>query len=78
MHIEDRILALAARKLANGASEDELNELDELLQRRPDIQNRINLITEWWHRDTGQNTDAKTYPRFQKILEQIKNNRFEG
>ena len=74
MNIEDYILALAAKKLANEASEEELLKLDELLQQYPNIRENIKLMTEWWHRYTEQSTGATSYFRFQKILEQIKNN----
>ena len=72
MNIEDYILVLVAKKLANEALEDELIELNELLQQHPDIGNNTKLITEWWQSDTEQSDNANSYFRFQKILEQIK------
>ena len=77
MNIEDHISALLAKKLANGASVEELNELDELSRQHPVVQDRIKLLTEWWHSDTGQDIEANSYLRFQNILERIKSNRFE-
>lgn len=74
MNIEDHILALVAKKLANGASGDELRELDRLLQQHPDIHNRIKLMAEWWQSDPEQNIEASSYFRFQKIMERIKAN----
>ena len=72
MNIEDHILALVTKKLSNGASEEELRELDALLQQHPDIYEKVNLMTEWWHSDTGKSIEANSYFRFQKILEKIK------
>ena len=77
MDIEDHIFALLTKKLANEASEKELNELDELLQQYPDIHNKIKLITEWWYSDTGRDADTNSYLRFGKILKKIKIDRFE-
>lgn len=74
MHIEDHILALVTKKLANEASEEELHELNELLQQHPDIHDRVKLMTEWWHSDTGQSIEANSYFRFQNIMERIKSN----
>src|ERR1700760_3684177 len=74
MNIEDHILALVAKKLTNGASEEELRELDELLQQHPDIHNRVRLMAEWWQSDAEQNIEANSYFRFQKIMERIKAN----
>lgn len=72
MKIEDHILALVAKKLASEASEDELVELNELLQRHPDIGKNTMLITEWWQSHDEQSDDANDYFRFQKIVQQIK------
>jgi putative ABC transport system permease protein len=77
MNIEDHILALVTKKLANEASEDELHELSKLLQQYPDINNNIKIMTEWWHDDAGQNTDEQSYLCFQKIMARIKADRFE-
>jgi len=74
MNIEDHILALVAKKLANGASEEELKELDNLLQQHPDIHNRVKLMAEWWQSDAEQNIEANSYFRFQKVMERIKAN----
>jgi hypothetical protein len=78
MNIEDHILALLVKNIFNDASEQELNELDDLSQRHPSIHDKINLLIEWCHSDTGQNADVNSYLLFLKILERInKPNRFE-
>ena len=74
MNIEDHILALVTKKLANAASEEELHELDELLRQHPDIHDKIKLMTEWWQSNNEQNIEANGYFRFQKIMERIKAN----
>ncbi|MDO3625681.1 ABC transporter permease [Mucilaginibacter sp. BT774] len=74
MNIEDHILALVTKKLANAASEQELYELDELLRQHPDIHDKIKLMTEWWQSDNAQNIEANGYFRFQKIMERINAN----
>ncbi|MBV8389303.1 MAG: hypothetical protein JO080_05845 [Mucilaginibacter sp.] len=77
MNIQDHILILVTKKLASEASNDELLELDELLQQYPDIYDNVRLITEWWHKDIDQNTDANSYSRFQKVIGKIKCKRSE-
>src|SRR3569832_654849 len=74
MNIEDHILALVAKKLANGASEEELKELDTLLQQHPDVHNMVKLMAEWWQSDTEESIEANSYFRFQKVMERIKAN----
>jgi len=77
MNIEDHIFALVAKKLANEASDDELHELNRFLLQYPDVGNNIKLITEWWERDDEKSVDTNSDLRFQNILEQITNNKFE-
>ena len=72
MNIEDHILALVAKKLANEASEEEIKELDELLRQHPDIHYRVKLIAEWWLSNNEQGAETNDYTRFQKILNQIR------
>ena len=74
MNIEDHIFALVAKKLSNGASKEELRELDVLLQQHPDIHNRVKLIAEWWQGDEEHDIEANSYFRFQKVVERIKAN----
>ena len=77
MNIEDHIFALVTKKLANEASDDELHELNRLLPQYPDVHNNIKLITEWWEGNDDKSVETNHILRFQNILEQIKNNRFE-
>ena len=74
MNVEDHILALVAKKLANGASEEELRELDELLHQHPAIHEKIKLLAEWWHSNNGQSIEAESSLRLQKIMERIRGN----
>ena len=77
MNIDVHIFALVAKKLANEASDDELYELNRLLPQYPNVRNNIKLITEWWDRDDEKRVETNSILRFQNILEQLKNNRFE-
>jgi putative ABC transport system permease protein len=72
MDIEDHILNLVTKKLANEASEKNLDELNELLQQNPEIHDAVKLIFEWWHNDQEQKTEYNSYSLFKKVLEQIK------
>lgn len=72
MNIDDHILALVAKKLANEASEEELRKLDELLHQHPNIHYRVKLMAEWWLCSDDQSAETNDYSSFQKILNQIK------
>jgi putative ABC transport system permease protein len=74
MNTEDHIWNLVTKKLANEASEKELDELNELLKQNPDIHSRVKFISEWWHDDREQKTAPNDYLRFQKVLERIQDN----
>jgi hypothetical protein len=73
MDIEDHIFALVTKKLIDEASEQHLQELDELLRQHPDIHARVRLLDEWWQ-DSEKSTEANSRTRFKKILERIKAN----
>ncbi len=72
MDIEDHILNLITKKLANEASAEDLDELNELLQQNPKIHDTVKLIFEWWHEDQEQKTEHNSYSLFKKVLERIK------
>jgi putative ABC transport system permease protein len=60
--------------LANEASEEELDELNELLKQNPDIHSKVKTISEWWHDDREQKTATNDYLLFQIVLERIEDN----
>jgi len=72
MNIEEHIWKLAAKKLAKEASNEESNELDELLSQYPDIRKNIELLFEWWDSSPEQTIEPGSHLLFKKILERIK------
>ena len=72
MNMEDHIFNLATKKLSDEASEQELRELDNLLQRYPDISLNIKLLFNWWYYDEEQNNVDRSELLFSKIQEKIK------
>jgi len=78
MNVEDHIWKLAAKKLANEASYQESNELNELLSQHPDLQENIKLMFEWWQDGPEQTIDPSGYLLFKKILERIKDGDLEA
>ena len=74
MNTEDHIWNLVTKKLANEASEEELNELTELQNQNPRIHKTIMLISEWWHTYQEQKTNPNDYLLFQIVLERIEEN----
>jgi putative ABC transport system permease protein len=74
MNTEDHIWNLVTKKLANEASEEELDELNELLKQNPGIHSKVKLISEWWHDDREQKTATNDYLLFQIVLERIEDN----
>src|SRR5689334_8605275 len=53
----ERVWELIARKLSGGASDEELEELDQLLRIHPDLHFPIQTITDLWQ--SGQEADDK-------------------
>jgi hypothetical protein len=72
MNMEDHILNLATKKLSDEASEQELQELDNLLQQYPDISLNIKQLFNWWYYDEEQNNIDRSELLFSKIQEKIK------
>jgi hypothetical protein len=72
MNMEDHILNLATKKLSDEASEQELQELDNLLQQYPDISLHIKQLFNWWYYDEEQNNIDRSELLFSKIQEKIK------
>ena len=71
---EDHIWNLVTKKLANEASEEVLDELNELLKQSPDIHGKVKVISEWWHDNRGQKPATNDYLLFQIILGRIEDN----
>ena len=72
MTIEDHIWELATKKLANEASEKELDELDTLLLQHPHMSRGITQLFHWWHDDDEQNVTDKSELLFNKVKQKIK------
>ena len=69
MEKQDRIWQLFARKMAHEASEDELQELNDLVKDDPSMDMQLQLMAEFWNNSSAaanpQNDEA-----FNRILEQ--------
>ena len=72
MNVEDIAWKLAAKKMANEASVEELRELDELLRLHPDMKGKAALLFEWWDSGTVRTIEPGNQVLFKKILERIK------
>jgi putative ABC transport system permease protein len=73
MNTEDHIWNLVTKKLANEASEEELDELNELLKQNPDIHSKVKLMMDWWHNDRGREIGSDDYFLFKRVLDRINN-----
>lgn len=71
MNIEDHVWSLAAKKMANEASEDELQELDMLLMKNPHLKTAVMLMYDWWE-DEPQDNETNNYLLFERIMKKIK------
>jgi putative ABC transport system permease protein len=71
MEIEDQILNLATKKLANKATAEELQELNDLLSRNPNAQIILEIMFSEWE-SNGQASKVDTDRLFEKIVESIK------
>lgn len=72
MTIEDHIWNLATKKLANEASEKELDELDTLLLQHPHMSRGITQLFHWWLYDDEQTVTDKSELLFSRIKQKIK------
>ena len=72
MQIDDHIWKLAEKKLISEASESELQELDTLLNKDPDMNKLFNTIFEWWDEDNPNSANNNSERLFNKILHRIK------
>ena len=67
MRTEDRIWALVARRLADEATIEELQELDELLKKYPGTDWQIKIISDWWQEDVREEIISRGALIFEKI-----------
>jgi len=67
MRTEDRIWALVARRLADEATIEELQELDELLKKYPGTDWQIKIIADWWQEGTREEIIGRGALIFEKI-----------
>lgn len=72
MSTEDHIWALVAKRLANEATEEELQELNKLLNQCADIDKRVKIIADWWHEGNEEDAAQRGSLLFDKIKEKIK------
>ncbi len=72
MSTEDYIWALAAKRLANEATEKELQALDKLLKEYSDIDPGLKIIADWWREDSQEEIARRGALIFEKIKEKIK------
>lgn len=72
MNMEDHIWHLVIKKLTHEASEQELQELDELLKENPEINGSVKLMLKWWQPETDHTEEEHSYFLFKKILSRIK------
>jgi transmembrane sensor len=54
---KERIWTLLSRKLANEATQSELNELEDLLKNDPEISNEVCFVNEYWTLPTEENNE---------------------
>jgi hypothetical protein len=72
MSTEDHIWALVAKRLANEATLEELQELDELLKKYSDTDGRVKVIADWWRAYIQGEIDRRGAILFEKIKERIR------
>jgi ABC-type antimicrobial peptide transport system permease subunit len=76
MDNQDRIWQLYARKMAREASEEELQELQELIANDPSMDMQLQLMTEFWN-NSSPVTQSKNDEAFNRILEQANEEELE-
>ncbi|WP_426584701.1 hypothetical protein [Mucilaginibacter sp. R-33] len=71
MSLDDHIWNLASKKLANEASEREVDELNALLAENPELHSQLKLMSKWWEgREEGPAGNGLAL--FSKIQAKIK------
>jgi len=71
MSTEDHIWALVAKRLANEATKEELQELDKLLKQYADIDKRVKIMADWWHEGNEGETAERSVFLFERIKQKI-------
>lgn len=72
MSTKDRIWALAAKRVNDEASIEELQELDKLLKEYPGTDWQIKVIADWWREDIEEEITRRGALIFEKIKERIR------
>ena len=69
----DRIWKLIARKLSQEASQEELQELDQLLRNHPDLHFPIQTISDIWQSQSQQDESSSLENHYQDHIQQMLN-----
>jgi len=69
MNSKDHIWALVAKRLANEATVEELQELGELLKKHSDTDWQVKVIADWWQEDIQEEIAHRGALIFEKIKE---------
>ncbi|HLG40858.1 MAG TPA: ABC transporter permease, partial [Chitinophagaceae bacterium] len=73
MKNENRLWILFARKLAGEATADEIRELEQLLNERPDLLHSAEVITNWWKvNELSEKTHIDDAAQVKRIFHRIK------
>jgi putative ABC transport system permease protein len=71
MNLDDHVWNLASKKLANEASEKELQELNALLAENPELHSQLKLMSKWWG-DGEEKPKSDSSALFGRIQARIK------
>ena len=72
MTTEDCIWSLVIKKLTHEASEQELQELHELLDENPEMDEAVKLMFNWWIPEVPAETKDNSYYKFKQVLKRIR------
>ena len=72
MTTEDCIWSLVIKKLTHEASEQELQELHELLDENPEMNEAVKLMFNWWIPEVPAETKDNSYFKFKQVLKRIR------
>jgi len=72
MTTEDCVWNLVIKKLTHEASEQELQELHNLLHQNPELDEAVKLMFKWWIPDVPNEMDNNSYFKFKQMLKRIR------
>jgi hypothetical protein len=72
MTTEDCIWSLVIKKLTHEASEQELQELHELLDENPEMDEAVKLMFTWWIPEVPAEIKDNSYFKFKQVLKRIR------